>query len=263
MPDTATPDQPTLDDGEIQDINRGDATIDTAAGFSGLPEAAAVVESAVPAVTSAMEPNSRELAGDVPAMWVAAIRLAGRIYATEFVPREMRGKPATVLACILYGDELGIGPMQALQGVQIIEGRPGASPELMRALVNRAGHTIKVVEKSNSKVTLYGKRRDNDSESTVTFSIEDAVTAGLCTIKDGKPYARSSQGKPLSWEKYPRAMLMARATSELCRDIFSDVTAGLSYTPEEAATIEGGTWTPEQVDTDTGEIQREAFHEAP
>lgn len=246
MTDTATPEQPTLDTVTACPAGRTDRhQCDCLA-----PDELA----RVPAVPDPPADTEVKVPGDVPPKWGAIMRLAGRIYDTEFVPSAMRGKPASVLACMIYGDELGIGPMQALQGVQIIEGRPGASPELMRALVNRAGHTIKVVEKSNSKVTLYGKRRDNDSESTVTFSIDDAVTAGLCTIKDGKPHARSSSNKPLSWEKYPRAMLMARATSELCRDIFSDVTAGLSYTPEEAATIEGGTWTPEQVDTATGEI---------
>jgi hypothetical protein len=38
-----------------------------------------------------------------------------------------------------------------------------------------------------------------------------------------------------AWSKYPRAMLSARATAELCRLHFADVIGGLSYTPEEIA----------------------------
>jgi hypothetical protein len=39
-------------------------------------------------------------------------------------------------------------------------------------------------------------------------------------------------GKP-TWKSYPRQMLSARATSELCRLIFPDALGGISYTPEE------------------------------
>ena len=65
-----------------------------------------------------------------------------------------------MLACILTGEELGLGPMQSLRMVNVIEGRPAASAELMRALVNRAGHRLSVVEAKQDQVTLYGRRSD-------------------------------------------------------------------------------------------------------
>jgi hypothetical protein len=168
---------------------------------------------------------------DVPTEWVAAMRLAGRIHHTEFVPKAMRGRPEVVLACILYGQELGIGPMQSLQGVQIIEGTPGAKPELMRSLVMRAGHTFQEVEVSAERVTLYGKRRDTGVDATVSWTIAEARAAGLA-------------GKAV-WKSYPEDMLYARATSRLCRRIFGDVVKGLVYSPEEAATIGGVEWEPD------------------
>jgi hypothetical protein len=156
---------------------------------------------------------------DLEMMW----KLAQRVGMTPFVPNGLRGKNENVLACILTGHELGIGAMQALNSINIIDGRPAISPELMRALVFQAGHTINVVENSEKKCVLEGIRSDTGAKATVTWSLDDAKRAGLANKKN--------------WETYPRAMLLARATSELCRTIFPDIIAGMSYTPEEIQSI--------------------------
>ena len=174
---------------------------------------------------------STELAVTVPPLWDSSWRLAQRIAATPFVPSAFLGKPESVLAAILYGHELGLGPMQALSSIHVIQGKPSASPELMRALIARAGHRIDVTEATDERVVLHGSRRDTGAEATVTWTIADANRAGLVTAGG-------------SWKKYPRAMLLARATSELARMIFFDVTMGLSYTPEEVASIGGTEWEP-------------------
>ena len=161
-------------------------------------------------------------------------KTAQKIANTPFVPSAFRGKPEAVFAAILYGDELGLGPMQSLNSIHVIEGKPSMAPELMRALVARAGHRLDVKLASNDKVVLWGKRADNDSEATVEWSMKDAQQAGL-----------AGRG---AWKTYPRAMLLARATSELCRMIFADVVAGLSYTPEEASSIAGVEWNDTPID---------------
>lgn len=161
-------------------------------------------------------------------------KTAQRVSNTPFVPTAFRGKPEAVFAAILFGEELGIGPMQSLNSIHVIEGKPSMSPELMRALVARAGHRIDVKEASGDRVSLWGKRCDNESEATVTWTMDDAKQAGL-----------AGRG---AWKTYPRAMLLARATSELCRMIFADVVAGLSYTDEEASSISGVEWTETPVD---------------
>lgn len=170
--------------------------------------------------------------------WADAWRLAQRISKTEFVPRSFQGRPEAVLAAILYGDELGLGPMQALRNIHVIEGKVGASPELMRGMVARAGHRIEFVEYTDTKVTLRGTRIEGGVKQApleVTWTIADAERAGLLKIVSGKVVAKSSKGGALPWEAYTRAMLLARASSELCRANFADVIGGLSYTPEEIA----------------------------
>lgn len=158
-------------------------------------------------------------------------KVAQKIANTPFVPTAFRGKPEAVYAAVLYGEELGLGPMQSLTQIHVIEGKPSLAPEGMRGLVLKAGHRIDVKVASNDKVVLYGRRADSGSEATVEWTMKDAQLAGL-----------AGRGP---WKTYPRAMLMARATSELCRMLFADIIAGLSYTPEEVMSINGGDWQPD------------------
>jgi hypothetical protein len=172
----------------------------------------------------------------VPSHWEASWRLAQRIAATPFVPGALRGRPEAVLACVLYGSELNLGPMQSLASIHVIDGRPAAAPELMRALIARAGHRLDVEHATDDTVTLVGTRADTGATARVTWTLEDARRANLL-------------GKG-AWKTYPRAMLLARATSELARMIFADVIAGLSYTPEEVSSIDSAGWGDDQLPPD-------------
>lgn len=148
-----------------------------------------------------------------------AAKLAGDIANTEFVPGPLRGKPAAVAACILTGHEVGIGPMQSLSKIHVVDGRPAMAAELMRALVLRDGHEIWVEDLTNTRCVISGKRSGSEHTSTVTWTMDDAKRANLA-------------GKN-NWRRYPRAMLQARATAELCRLIFADCLGGISHVPEE------------------------------
>lgn len=168
-------------------------------------------------------------------------KLSQRIANTPFVPKGLQGKPESVLACVLYGAELGLGPMQSLNSIHVIEGRTAMSPELMRAMVARHGHRIDVIENSNTACEVKGIRSDTGSSATVRWTMEDARMAGLV-------------GKN-NWKTYPRAMLLARATSELCRIVFPDIIAGLSYTPEEIASIENVEYYPHETEIASPKVE--------
>jgi len=71
-------------------------------------------------------------------------KVAQKIANTPFVPTAFRGKPESVYAAVLYGEELGLGPMQSLTQIHVIEGKPSLAPEGMRGLVLKAGHRIDV-----------------------------------------------------------------------------------------------------------------------
>jgi hypothetical protein len=132
-----------------------------------------------------------------------------------------------------YGRTLGITPLAALTGIHVIEGKPSASSGLIGALVRQAGHKLRV--KGDGRTATAQIIRADDPEWTYecTWDLERAEQAGLCQIKNGKPWARDRNGKPTAWEKYPAAMLKARAITEVARDACEDVLFGLHYTPEE------------------------------
>lgn len=155
------------------------------------------------------------------------VKLAEHIAMTEFVPKGLRGKPAAVAAAVLAGREQGIGPMTALTHMHVVEGRPTMSAELKRARVLAAGHEITFDEMSVTRCIIRGRRRGQDSWTTVTWTAEDARRANL-------------QNKD-NWRKHPRRMLQARATSELCDLLFPDVVGGLPTTEE--ARDDGGDYT--------------------
>jgi hypothetical protein len=128
--------------------------------------------------------------------------------------------PQACVAVIQRGRELGIPPMYALSNIVYIQGKPTANSELMLALIYRDhGDGAVIFSHSDSTQCIVGyKRRNWDKHMIHTFTIEEAKTAGLL----------SSQ----TWQKYPSAMLRARAISAVARMAFPDSIGGM-YTPEE------------------------------
>lgn len=153
-----------------------------------------------------------------------AAELANSIAATGFVPKTFQNRPAEIAACILYGAELGIGPMQSLAKIDIVEGRPAPRAELGRALAVAAGHEVWVDESTNTRVTVSGRRRGSQRTSSVTWTLDDAKRAGL----GGRP----------NYQKYPRQMLLARASAELVRQMFPEVLGGITVFAEEAVDMD-------------------------
>ena len=183
------------------------------------------------AVTRWEQPALTATGRDVVDGWAVQLagvaKLAEYIAATEFVPKAYRDQPAAVAAAILAGREMGIGPMTALQHLYVVEGRPAMSAQLMRALVMAAGHTFRVVESTSARCTVVGRRRgETVDREPVTWSGDEVRRAGL-----------AGRGQ---WQKYPRQMLLARATAELCRAVFPDVLGGMAYAVEEAADMPDG-----------------------
>lgn len=179
-----------------------------------------------------------ELAIRQPANLDGSVRFAQLLADADLLPKQFVGKPANVLYAIEYGRTLGITPVAAITGIHVIEGKPSASSGLIGALVRQAGHKLRVKSDGATTATAQIVRADDpDFTYECTWTLERAEQAGLCEIKNNKPHARDYKNRPTAWEKYPAAMLKARAITEVARDACEDVLFGLHYTPEELGAI--------------------------
>lgn len=182
--------------------------------------------------------------------WVSVVgdvaKLAEHIAETDFIPRALRGNPAAITAAILYGREVGLPPMQSLRWVNVIDGRPALAAESMRALVLAAGHELVFVESSGARCVARGRRRGATQWHEVEWTLDQAQRAGL-----------TGGGPRSAWTKYPRSMLKARCTSELCRDVFPDVTGGFAAVEElDVMPDDGSTRAVEAPGESTGTVRR-------
>ena len=117
----------------------------------------------------------------------------------------------------------------ALRGFYVVAGKIEMKSGLMAQIIRAQGHTITCEQYSEKVCVVKGVRKDNENTWVSTFSIQDAIRAGLYDDK-----------KFNVWRRFPQRMLYARALSALARDLFSDILAGF-YVEGELSGEEEGT----------------------
>jgi len=169
--------------------------------------------------------------------------------ANEILPSGIKGGSidqvaAKVFLALETGDMLGLHPMAAVGGIDIIEGNPTISPQLALGLIKKNGHRYRIeetgaIETGDFKVTVTLWRTDDPEPMSKSYSMRDALRAGLLDSyePDGRgdwiPVARSAKGNALNWEKIPADMCQWRAVGRLMRAYAPDIMLGVSYFPEE------------------------------
>ena len=155
-----------------------------------------------------------------------AFRFSKLVATSDFAPKDFRGKPETCLLAIQHGAELGLSPMQSLQSIAVVNGRPSVYGDTALAVCKGSPvcewvrETIEG-EGEHMVAVCQAKRRGDAQPVESRFGVAEAKKAGLW-------------GKGGPWTQYPRRMLQMRARGFALRDAFPDVLRGL-VTAEEAA----------------------------
>ena len=143
------------------------------------------------------------------------------------VPKDYAGRPGAILIAVQMGSELGLSPMQAIQNIAVVNGRPSVWGDALLALVKASpicDDVIEVLEgQGDQMVAICTAKRKGKAPVEACFSVQDAKDANLW----------SKQGP---WKQYPKRMLQMRARGFALRDAFPDVLRGL-ITSEEAHDI--------------------------
>lgn len=131
-------------------------------------------------------------------------------------------RPEAIMAIQLKAFEMGVPLMQALGGMYFVDGKVSLEGHLMDALaIQRCGVT-KTIEESTDERCRIVLHREGWDDLPSEYTVEDAASAGLVTIKDGKVTAR----KP-NWTKYRKRMLYWRALSNGLSQIAPDYFGGV------------------------------------
>ena len=163
--------------------------------------------------------------GFAPTTLTEAVQFSEMLASSGMVPKQYSGKPTDILVAMQWGAEIGLAPLQALQNIAVINGKPSVYGDAAMALVqnNPVCEDIEEYiedEGTQNPVAVCVAKRKNRKPVVAKFSVDDAKRANLW-------------GKQGPWTQYPKRMLAMRARGFALRDAFPDVLKGL-ITIEEA-----------------------------
>lgn len=159
-----------------------------------------------------------------PQTWQEAQQFAQLLASSTMVPKDFQGKPGNIMVAVQWGAEVGLGPLQAVQNIAVINGRPSIWGDAALALVRGhpacAGVNEGTEGEGDARHGFCEVTRRGEQPQRRTFSVADAKKAGLW-------------GKSGPWQQYPDRMLQLRARGFAIRDVFPDALRGV-ITAEEA-----------------------------
>lgn len=164
-----------------------------------------------------------------PQTFEQALTFAKYLSDSQLVPKDFIGKPGNCLVAIQWGMELGLKPLQCMQNIAVINGRPSLWGDAVMALVLASPACKDVIERYEGEGDNYAAvciaQRHGKVDKVARFSLANAKDAGLL-------------GKGGPWTQYRDRMLKMRARAFALRDQFADVLKGMAVVEEAMDTPE-------------------------
>lgn len=162
--------------------------------------------------------------------WDDMQRMAKAFSASSIVPQHLQGKFTDVLVILQTAKELNIPPMQAINGINVIKGKPSISPELQLALIR-----AKVPE-------AYVKIDMNHEKRTVTCTMaptRERMEEAFTSMWDDERVKAMGLAGNDNYKKQDMTMKKWRSVGEAARTVFSHIIRGL-HNSEEAEDFVAG-----------------------
>lgn len=174
--------------------------------------------------TSPIEPTKEdylEMSVGEPKNMLEARAVAAYLSKSKFLPTSLRGDTATALMLVITCKQYNL-PITALSEVMEVNGKIGFWGRTKLGIVLKSGVCEYIIpeEQTDKKCTLTTQRKGWPKPVTITYTIEQAQTAGLIQRSD-------------AWKKHPADMLYWRAVSRIISQVYPDVIQGFA-TVEEA-----------------------------
>jgi hypothetical protein len=188
----------------------------------------AVVENEKPMVPTNHRPTGVKLETLDEMFRFAEIALKG-----GFAPKGINTREAAFLA-LEMGAELGLQPMQALQSIGVINGRPAPFGNVKTAIVLNSGLCEEMeewFEDDEGRVNIpAGSLKDFPDDFAAVVKVRrkgrKAAREGRFSVGDAK--RANLWGKQGPWSQYPQRMLRFRALGFVLDDEFSDILRGFT-----------------------------------
>lgn len=187
--------------------------------------------------------SGNAIASIIPQNIEEVFRLATAISKSGLAPATMKD-PEKITVAIMHGLEIGLPPMQAIQKIAVINGRPALWGDAVPALLWARG--FKIEEGVADGVASCTVIRPDGSRITRTFTEADAKKAGLF-------------GKPGPWQQFPQRMLAMRARAFAARDGAADALSGLYVAEELADSPEAVDITPKRKSSNAAKKDGQTF----